>query len=208
MSSITAAPGRPGTTLLDAVLPAPTHGADAGRRLARGAAIVLAASLALWASAKLSIPIGPVPISMQTLVVLVLGAALGPRLGALAVLAYLAEGAAGLPVFAGTPEKGIGLAYMVGPTGGYLVGFVVAAFAVGALARRRWDRSFLAATALMLVGHAIVFAFGLLWLGTVIGWDQPVVALGLTPFLIGTLAKSLVGAAVLPGVWRLLERRG
>ena len=208
MSSITAAPGRPGTTLLDAVLPAPGDGADAGRRPARGAAIVLAASLALWASAKLSIPIGPVPISMQTLVVLVLGAALGPRLGALAVLAYLAEGAAGLPVFAGTPEKGIGLAYMVGPTGGYLVGFVVAAFTVGALARRRWDRSFLAATALMLVGHAIVFAFGLLWLGTVIGWDRPVVALGLTPFLIGTLAKSLVGAAVLPGVWRLLERRG
>ena len=95
---------------------------------------------------------------------------------------------------------------MAGPTGGYLVGFVVAAFVVGHLARRRWDRSVVSATALMLIGHAVVFAFGLLWLGTVIGWDKPVLEIGFTPFVIGTLAKSLLAAVALPAAWRLTGR--
>ena len=204
MSSTVVPSGAPATTLFEAVLPA--AGADVARRRLRDGLVVLGATLALWLSAKVSIPIGPVPISMQTFAVLAIGAALGPRLGALAVLAYLGQGALGLPVFAGTPEKGIGLAYMVGPTGGYLVGFAVAAFTVGLLARRGWDRSVVPATAMMLIGHAVVFAFGLLWLGTVIGWDRPVLSIGLTPFLIGTLAKSLLAAVVLPGAWRLLGR--
>lgn len=204
MSSTAVSPGAPGATLFEAAVPATDAGAARARL--RDVLVVLGASLALWVSAKVSIPIGPVPISMQTFAVLAIGAALGPRLGALAVLAYLGQGALGLPVFAGTPEKGIGLAYMVGPTGGYLVGFAVAAFVVGLLARRRWDRNVVSATAMMLIGHAVVFAFGLLWLGTVIGWDKPVLEIGLTPFLIGTLAKSLLAAAVLPGAWRLLGR--
>src|SRR5690606_14969027 len=94
-------------------------------------AVVVLGTLLLTASAKIQVPFWPVPMTMQTFVVLFLGAALGPRLGALTVLLYLAQGALGLPVFAGTPEKGIGLAYMLGPTGGYLIGFVPAAYVVG-----------------------------------------------------------------------------
>ena len=97
----------------------------------RNILLAVAGSIALWISAKIQIPFYPVPVSMQTLVVLMIGMAFGWRLGAATVILYLAEGVAGLPVFAGTPEKGIGLAYMVGPTGGYLVGFVIAAAAVG-----------------------------------------------------------------------------
>ena len=107
----------------------------------RNLILAIVGSLALWVSAKLSIPFWPVPLTMQTLVVLVIGMAFGARLGAATVLLYLAEGAVGLPVFSGTPEKGIGLAYMMSTTGGYLVGFVLAAGAVGFLAERGWDRS-------------------------------------------------------------------
>lgn len=172
---------------------------------ARGAIVVLAGSLLLTVSAKLSIPFLPVPMTLQTLVVLCLGMVLGPRLGAAAVLAYLAQGAMGLPVFAGTPEKGIGIAYMLQHTGGYLVGFVVAAFVVGLLAKRHWDRSMLTTIAAMLIGNAIIYAFGLLWLGTLIGWDKPVLALGMTPYLLGDLAKILIAAAVLPTLWKTLK---
>ena len=171
----------------------------------RNTLIVITGSLLLPLSAKWSIAFLPVPMTMQTLVVLCLGMLLGPRLGAAAVLAYLAQGAVGLPVFAGTPEKGIGLAYMLQHTGGYLVGFVVAAYAVGTLAKRHWDRSMLSTIAAMLIGNAIIYAFGLLWLGTLIGWDKPVVALGMTPFLLADLAKTLIAAALMPALWKLLK---
>lgn len=171
----------------------------------RNTLIVITGSLLLTLSAKWSIAFLPVPMTMQTLVVLCLGMLLGPRLGAAAVLAYLAQGAVGLPVFAGTPEKGIGLAYMLQHTGGYLVGFVVAAYAVGTLAKRHWDRSMLSTIAAMLIGNAIIYAFGLLWLGTLIGWDKPVVALGMTPFLLADLAKTLIAAALMPALWKLLK---
>ncbi len=190
-------------TLLDTVLP---KAASLQGSWLRSAMVVAAGSLLLTLSAKLSIPFLPVPMTLQTMVVLCLGMALGPRLGVAAVLAYLAQGAVGLPVFAGTPEKGIGLAYMLQHTGGYLAGFVVAAFAVGLLARRQWDRSILTTIAAMLVGNAIIYGFGLLWLGTLIGWDKPVVALGMTPFLLGDLAKVLIAAALLPSIWKFLNR--
>ena len=109
--------------------------------LAGAALLALAGSLLLTLSAKVQVPFYPVPITMQSLVVLCLGATLGARLGAATVVLYLLEGALGLPVFAGTPERGIGLAYMAGPTGGYLIGFVAAAYLVGLLAERGWDRS-------------------------------------------------------------------
>lgn len=192
----------PSSTLLDAVFP---QNLQASSAWLRNTAIVLGASILLTLSAKLSIPFFPVPMTLQTMVVLCLGMALGPRLGAAAVLAYLAQGAMGLPVFAGTPEKGIGLAYMLQHTGGYLVGFVVAAFAVGLLAQRQWDRSMLSTIAAMLIGNAIIYAFGLLWLGTLIGWDKPVLALGMVPFLLGDLAKVLIAAALLPTLWKLLK---
>lgn len=167
---------------------------------------VLIGSLALTVSAKLQVPFYPVPVTMQTLVVLMLGAALGPRLGAATVLAYLAQGAAGLPVFAGTPEKGIGLAYMAGPTGGYLAGFVAGALLTGWLARRGWDRSVLSMAAANLAGTAVIFAFGIAWLGTLVGWDKPVLDWGLWPFMAGAALKIAIAAMAAPLLWRLVRR--
>ena len=189
-------------TLLDTLLPQSVASSTAWMR---NAVIVFAGSLLLTLSAKLSIPFPLVPMTLQTLVVLCLGMLLGPRLGVAAVLAYLAQGAIGLPVFAGTPEKGIGLAYMLQHTGGYLIGYVFAAYAVGKLAQRHWDRSILTTIAAMLIGNAVIYIFGLLWLGTLIGWDKPVLAFGLTPFLLGDLAKILIAAAILPSLWKLVK---
>jgi len=189
-------------TLLDILTPESLKG---GASWVRNVTVVLVGSLLLTASAKLSIPFFPVPMTLQTLVVLCLGMVLGPRLGAAAVLAYLAQGAMGLPVFAGTPEKGIGIAYMLQHTGGYLIGFVVAAFVVGLLAQRRWDRSMVTTVAAMLIGNAIIYAFGLFWLGSLIGWDKPVIALGMTPYLLGDFAKILIAAALLPTLWKTLK---
>lgn len=164
-------------------------------------------SLALWLSAKIQVPFYPVPITMQTFVVLVVGMAFGWRLGTATVLLYLAEGVLGLPVFAGTPERGIGLAYMAGPTGGYLLGFVFAAAAVGWLAQRGWDRRFATTLAAMALGTAIIYVPGLIWLGMEIGWDKPVLELGLWPFLAGDAFKVALAALVLPSIWRLSRQR-
>ena len=174
--------------------------------LIRNVGLAILGSLALWVSAKISIPFWPVPLTLQTLVVLVIGMAFGWRLGMATVLLYLAEGAAGLPVFAGTPEKGIGLAYMMGTTGGYLLGFVLAAGVVGFLAERGWDRSPLGTAGAMLIGNIVIYIPGLIWLGTVLGWDNPIVAWGMTPFLAGDLLKLILAAALMPGIWALLSR--
>jgi biotin transport system substrate-specific component len=174
--------------------------------LLQKAAVVFAGSLLLWASAKVQLPFYPVPLTMQTFAVLAIGAALGWRLGLATVLLYLAEGAAGLPVFAGTPEKGIGLAYMMGPTGGYLLGYLPAAAVCGWLAERGWDRSVALTALAMLAGTVMIYLPGLLWLGAVVGWDKPVLAWGLTPFLLGDLLKLGLVSAALPLVWRLVGR--
>ena len=171
----------------------------------RNLILAIVGSLALWVSAKLSIPFWPVPLTMQTLVVLVIGMAFGARLGAATVLLYLAEGAVGLPVFSGTPEKGLGLAYMMSTTGGYLVGFVLAAGAVGFLAERGWDRSPLKTALAMVLGNVLIYVTGLLWLGTIVGWDKPVLAWGLTPFLAGDAVKIGAAAVLMPLVWRLVS---
>ncbi|MGF1632089.1 MAG: biotin transporter BioY [Kiloniellaceae bacterium] len=176
--------------------------------LLRACLLAFAGSLLLWACAKISIPIGPVPIAMTTFGVLAIGMAYGWRLGAATVLLYLAEGAMGLPVFAGTPEKGIGLAYMAGPTGGYLLGYVLAAAACGWLAERGWDRNVLSAALAMLVGNVVLYLPGLLWLGTLLGWDKPILEWGLTPFLLGDLLKLALVAAALPLAWKAISRRG
>ncbi len=172
--------------------------------LARNVMLAVAGSLLLWASAKLQVPFYPVPMTMQTFVVLMIGTAYGWRLGAATVALYLLQGTLGLPVFAGTPEKGLGLAYMVGPTGGYLVGYLVAAAATGALASLGWDRRASTTVLSMLAGNVIIYAFGLAWLGAVVGWDKPVLAWGLTPFLLGDLLKLALAAAVLPLTWKLI----
>ncbi len=172
----------------------------------RGAVLALFGTALLTVAAKLQVPFYPVPQTMQTFVVLVLAMAYGWRLGGATLLLYLAEGALGLPVFAGTPEKGVGLAYMLGGTGGYLLGFVLAAVACGWLAERGWDRSVARTALAMLIGNALIYVPGLLWLGGLFGWDKPILAWGLTPFLLGDLTKLALAAAVLPLAWRWLGR--
>jgi biotin transport system substrate-specific component len=152
---------------------------------------VVAANFLLIASAKIQIAFWPVPMTMQTLVVVGLGLALGFRLGLAAICLYLVEGAIGLPVLAGTPERGIGLAYMVGPTGGYLLGFVLATAIVGLMAERGLARGIAGATMAVLVGHAVILALGAAWLASFGGWQMAWMA-GTVPFLLGTVLKSAI----------------
>jgi len=187
-------------TLADQVVPGHSS-------LARNAILAVTGSLLLWVSAKLQVPFYPVPVTMQTFVVLMIGTAYGWRLGAATVALYLLQGALGMPVFAGTPEKGIGLAYMMGPTGGYLAGYLVAACLTGALAGLGWDRRPSTTILSMVAGNVVIYAFGLAWLGTVVGWDKPVLAWGLTPFLLGDLLKIALAAAILPTTWKLIAGR-
>lgn len=174
--------------------------------LLRSSLLAVFGSLLLWACAKIQVPLPPVPVTMTTFAVLAIGMAYGWRLGAATVLLYLAEGAAGLPVFAGTPEKGIGLAYMAGPTGGYLLGYVLAAAACGWLAERGWDRNVITATLAMLAGSIVMYLPGLLWLGVLFGWDKPILEWGLIPFIPGDLLKIALVALSLPLAWRLLAK--
>ncbi len=174
----------------------------------RATLLAVAGSLLLYASAKVQVPFYPVPITMQTFAVLVIGMAYGWRLGGATVAFYLAQGAVGLPVFAGTPEKGLGLAYMAGPTGGYLLGFLLAAVAVGLLAGRGWDRSVVKTLAAMTLGTALIFVPGVLYLGALIGWDKPVLDFGLYPLLWGAVFKIGLAAAVLPLAWKAVSKRG
>jgi biotin transport system substrate-specific component len=173
----------------------------------RAVLLVVAGSLLLTLSAKVQVPMWPVPMTMQTFAVLVIGAALGWRLGAATVLLYLAEGAMGLPVFANAPERGLGLAYMMGPTGGYLAGFLVSATVLGWLAERGWDRSVVGTLGGMTLGTAIIFGFGYAYLSTLIGPEAAWTA-GVLPFLVGAALKIGLAAAVLPMAWKLVNRRG
>ena len=175
-------------------------------RAMRGAFLAIVGSLVLWASAKIQVPFYPVPMTMGTLAVLAIGMAYGWRLGVATILLYLAEGALGLPVFAGTPEKGLGFAYMMGGTGGYLVGYVLAVASAGWLAERGWDKNVLTTGGAMLVGNALIYIPGLLWLGTLFGWDKPILEWGLYPFVLGDLTKLALAAAIMPMTWKLLGR--
>ncbi len=187
-------------TLLEALWP------KAGAAYARNAALALVATLALTVSAKLQIPFWPVPLTMQTLVVLLVGTAFGWKLGSATLLLYLAEGATGLPVFAGTPARGIGLAYMAGPTGGYLAGFVAAAALCGSLAERGWDRSVWRTAVAMTLGHVLILALGWAWLARLVG-PQKAYAAGIEPFYLATVLKTALAVALLPAVWAALKGR-
>jgi biotin transport system substrate-specific component len=187
-------------TLMDALWPSDT-------KALRAVVLALIGSAVLWASAKIQVPFYPVPMTLQTLAVLGLGMAYGWRLAFATLLLYLAQGAFGLPVFAGTPEKGIGLAYMMGPTGGYLLGFLLAATLCGWLAERGWDRNVATTALAMLLGNIVIYVPGLLWLGALVGWDKPVLEWGLTPFLAGDATKLVLAALILPGLWTLLGRK-
>ena len=176
-------------------------------RVARALLLAVVGSLMIWASAKIHVPFYPVPMTMQTFVILAIGMAYGWRLGAMTVLLYLAEGALGLPVFSGTPEKGLGLAYMAGSTGGYLFGFVLASAACGWLAEHGWDRNVVTTVLAMLIGNVLIYIPGLMWLGVLFGWDKPIFMWGLSPFILGDVTKVALAAAVLPLAWRVITPR-
>ena len=176
------------------------------RAVLRNAVLVVGGTLAIWLSAKIQIPFHPVPLTMQTFVILALSMAYGYRLATATLLLYLAEGLVGLPVFAGTPEKGIGLAYMAGTTGGYLIGFLLAAAACGRLADRGWGKNVVTTAAAMLIGNVIIYIPGLLWLAAVVGLDKPIFEWGLTPFLLGDLTKLILATAILPALWRFVRK--
>ena len=179
---------------------------EGSARWAANAAVVVAGSFLLWATAKIQVPFYPVPMTLQTLAIMAIAATFGMRLGVATVLLYLAEGAYGLPVFAGTPEKGIGLAYMIGPTGGYLAGYVFAVALVGWLAERGLDRNIFKLFGVMLAGDAVIFALGILWLGALLGWDKPVLDWGLYPFILGDLTKIALAASAVVAGRRIMQR--
>jgi len=193
------------TTLAPATLADTFWPAGGERTRWRALALAVAGSALLVLSARLRIPFWPVPMTMQTFAVLVIGMAYGARLGALTVALYLAEGALGLPVFAATPERGIGLGYMLGPTGGYLAGFLAAAWVSGWLGEHGWDRTVVRTLAAMLAGTALIYACGLAWLATFVG-PARALDLGLLPFLPAAAAKIALAAVLLPGIWRVLGR--
>ncbi|MEE9446555.1 MAG: biotin transporter BioY [Arenicellales bacterium] len=195
----------PSQTLIDVIWPQKLN-AQSNQWL-RFMVFAIAGSIALTLSAKVSIPLQPVPFTLQTLVVLLLGFAYGPTLAGATVGLYLLQGAFGLPVFQGTPEKGLGLVYMMGTTGGYLAGFFVAAVFCGKLAQKGWDKRFSTMALGMVLGNVIIYAFGLLWLGALLGWDKPIVQWGLTPFIVGDLIKIAAAVVLVPTVWKLLNKK-
>jgi biotin transport system substrate-specific component len=172
----------------------------------RSVVVVVGFSLltALAAQVVLPLPFTPVPLTGQTFAVLLTGALLGPRLGALAMLAYLAEGAAGLPFFRGGAG---GVGHLSGATAGYLLAFPAAAYVTGYLAERGWDRRFLTAAAAMALGSLVILACGWAWLALTFGGTQAF-RLGVAPFLPGDVIKIALAAAVLPSGWALLRRLG
>ena len=185
--------GRTHLTLLDTAAPRSS--------VLRDAVLVLGGSLLIALSAQIAVrlPFSPVPVTGQTCAVLLVGAFLGSRRGMLSILAYLAEGAMGLPVFAG---GGSGPAWLVGPTGGYLLSFVAAAWAVGWLYEHLGDRSISGMVVVLLPGSAMIYLLGLPWLAHFVGADKAL-ALGLIPFLPGDLIKIALAASVLSVRWRL-----
>lgn len=182
--------------------------ADSGRmtRLIVQLGLIATGSVLLAASAqfKVTVPLSPVPVTGQTLVVLMIGMAYGPRLGAMTICAYILAGLRGLPVFAGGMA---GLPVLAGPSGGYLVGFIAAAFVIGLLAQRGMDRSILMTALAMLVGNLVIYLFGYAWLASLIGM-QKAFTFGVWPFLWGDAMKLVVAACLMPAAWRSVKLLG
>jgi biotin transport system substrate-specific component len=186
---------------------ADTFGPSAGAEVWLKRAVLVALGVAALAvAAKIRVPMWPVPVTMQTFAVLAIGAAYGARMGGVTLLSYLALGLAGVAVFTG---DNAGLAYMAGPTAGYLVGFVLAAVAVGALAERGWSRTVPGMVGALLIGNGIVYAVGLPWMAYLFAAEKGmawVVQWGMTNFLLGDALKLALAALVIPGLWRLVDR--
>ena len=151
--------------------------------------LAILGSLLLTISAKIKIPFYPVPMTMQTFVVLFLGITLGNKIGLLTISLYLFEGIFGLPVFAGTPEKGIGLIYFTGPTMGYLIGFLLATYLAGTF---KYDKGIINSFLKLIVSVSVIYFFGMIWLAALIGWEKPIFKLGAQPFLLAELFKILL----------------
>ena len=158
-------------------------------KLVKNLFIALIGTILLAISSKIKIPFYPVPMTMQTLVVLIIGIGFGWRLGVATIMLYLFEGIIGLPVFSGTPEKGIGLVYFTGPTMGYLIGFLVAAFFAG---KFNYNNNLINNFLKLTFATSFIYIFGMLWLGSLIGWDKPIFKLGAQPFLLAELFKILL----------------
>ena len=165
------------------------------------AALVVFGSLLLAVSAQFKIPLYPVPATGQTLIVLLIGMTYGPRLGGITLAAYLFEGALGLPVFAGGAA---GAAVLMGPTAGYLFGFLLAAIAMGHFAERGMGRTVVSTIAAMVIGNCVIYLCGALWLANFIGFGQAIVA-GVLPFLYGDALKLVVAAGLMPWAWRAVK---
>jgi len=162
--------------------------------------ISLMGSVLLTISAKIKIPFYPVPMTMQTFVVLFLGISFGYKVGVTTIFLYLLEGIAGLPVFSNSPEKGIGIAYFVGPTMGYLIGFIFACFLAGYF---KYNSNYLINFLKILASTSIIYFFGVIWLGTLIGWDKPILQLGVFPFLLAEFFKMLLLTLLIQKVIKL-----
>jgi biotin transport system substrate-specific component len=186
---------QPRITLVDVLLPR-------SRSWFFDAVLVVAFSAFVALSARVAIPWWPVPMTLQPLAVLFTGAVLGSRRGSLTLLLYLAEGAVGLPVFAG----GAGVAYMLGPTGGYLVSYPIVAGLVGWLAERGWDRRLVWTAAAMTLGLLVIYAFGVAWLAGLLGDLETALVQGMLIFIPGDLIKIAIATLALPGGWALARR--
>lgn len=187
---------------------------NANTRLLRAVALAVLGTMLLTVAAKVKVPFFPVPMTLQTLAVLLIGAAYGSRLGAATVVLYILEGMAGLPVFTNTPPLVAGPAYMLTPTGGFLIGFVFAAYIVGFFAERGYDRSIAKLAGVMLLAEVVLFACGFAWFANFallasgafgIGAEKAW-AYGVQPFLAGEFVKVALAATIMPTLWSLLSR--
>ena len=151
--------------------------------------ITILSSILLTISAKIKIPFYPVPMTMQTFVVLLIGISFGYKIGVASIILYLIEGIMGLPVFSNSPEKGIGIVYFIGPTMGYLIGFIFACFMAGYF---KYNSNYFLNFFKIFLSTLIIYLIGVAWLGTLIGWDKPILQLGVYPFLLAELFKMLL----------------
>ena len=191
----------PSLTLAEAIFP------QTGLALRVKQLVLVAAGIAaLVLAAKIKIPMFPVPMTMGTFAVLSIGAAYGTRLGLATILGYMLIGALGFDVFAGSSAEVSGLSYMMGSTGGYLVGYVLAVVALGALARTGWDRARGKMALALVLGNALIYVPGLIWLTVLYGLEAPILSWGLTPFLLGDVVKLALVALLLPALWSLVGR--
>ena len=169
-------------------------------KIIKYAFVALLGSILLAISSKIKIPFYPVPMTMQTLVVIMIGIAFGWKLGLATITLYLFEGILGMPVFSGTPEKGVGLIYFTGPTMGYLIGFLIAVFLAGKFV---YNNNLVQNFLKILLATSFIYLLGIIWLGSLIGWDKPIFKLGVQPFLLAELFKILIATFAVKQILKL-----